>query len=244
MVKKPFIGVSTHYDPGPSYKPDPVYAGWEPDILSIARAGGIPVLYSPVLDKKDLESLLEHLDGLVISGGNDVNPEFYHGEMSPLIHPIQREQDVAEVTLAQMAVEWKKPLLAICRGAQILNVSRGGTLYGDLPTQYEGVIKHRPLEGEKPDASAHTIRFEKNSKLEKIFGTDQVTGNSFHHQAVRDVGEGLVVTAHAPDGVVEAVELPDHPFCIGVQWHPEIVDGNQKGMEKIFEAFVKAASKN
>jgi len=210
-------------------------------VRAVRRAGGVPVVLPPLLGEGEAAPLLSRLDGLLLSGGWDLSPHWYGGEESPLVEGVDRERDRMELALAREALRAGRPVLAICRGLQVLNVALGGILYLDIRAQVPGALAHRPTEGQPPDATAHPVRLEAGSRLASILGEGEVLVNSFHHQAARDVGKGLVVTARAPDGIVEAVEHPAHPFCIGVQWHPEIAPGDRGRMERLFAAFVEAA---
>ena len=211
-------------------------------MYAVREAGGLPLILPPVLGEGEASLVLSPLDGLILSGGWDIAPEWYGEEESPLVERADPERDRAELALVREALRAELPLLAICRGVQLLNVALGGTLYLDVLAQVSAALLHRPAEGQPKDASVHQVRLAVGSRLAAILGTTEVRVNSFHHQAVRDVGDGLVVTAHAPDGVVEGLEYRTHPFCVGVQWHPEIPIGNQEGMERLFVAFIEAAS--
>jgi len=241
MRAPPLIGISAGSEPGTGLLSLPLYAISQTYVRATCDAGGLPLLLPPALDDGDVQRLLERLDGLLLSGGGDVAAEWYGGVDSPLIKKVDRERDRAELALARRALQTGKPVLAICRGIQVLNVAAGGTLYVDIPTQVPGALLHLPEAGQPLDASAHMVQLAPGSQVAAILGVESATVNSFHHQAAREVGVGLVVTARAPDGVVEGLERPDHPFCVGVQWHPEIEIGNQGGMGRLFQALVRAA---
>jgi putative glutamine amidotransferase len=220
--------------------PGPDYAIGHPDVAAVCRAGGIPVLIPPFFEANQAKNYIERLDGLYLAGGEDVSPEFYPGEPESLSVKSDTYRDKAELALAQAAIETGKPLLAICRGVQLLNVSLSGTLIDDITTRIPGSIKHHPGENEPPDSSAHPILLQPGSRLANIFGKTELFTNSFHHQAVKTPGSRLVIAARAPDGIIEAVELPSHPFCVGVQWHPEEKVGNREEMACLFNAFLQA----
>lgn len=175
---------------------------------------------------------------MVLTGGGDVDPQMYGEDPIPNMGSIDPKRDHFELEITRWALGIGKPVLAICRGHQVLNVAAGGTLYQDIPSQIKGSIKHR---GKAPVYyPSHKVRVQEGSKLHGMFEKAELGVNSFHHQAVKDLGEGLVATAWAPDGVIEAMELPGETFVLGVQWHPErMIDGE---MLKIFQAFIQAIS--
>ena len=204
-------------------------------IDAIERAGGTPVILPPTF-QIDVNQLLEAVDGLVLTGGVDVDPQIYGEDSVPNMGRIDPKRDHFELEITRRALEIGKPILAICRGHQVLNVAAGGTLYQDIPSQVEGSIKHS---GKAPlYYPSHKARVQEGSKLHGMFEKDELGVNSFHHQAVKDLGEGLVATAWAPDGVIEAMEFPGESFVLGVQWHPErMIDGE---MLKLFQSFIQA----
>lgn len=238
MSSLPLIGISARKETSALFPSTPLYAIAQTYVHAVCRAGGLPVLLPPSCGSQEAEELLRHLDGLILSGGGDVDAKWYSATPSDLLELVDPERDCAELALARLAVRCGKPLLAICRGVQVLNVAFGGTLYADIPTQIHGALPHRPPPGGPAESSAHTVHLEPGSRLATILGATQVVTNSFHHQAVHKVGEGLVVTARAPDGVIEGLECPQHPFCLGVQWHPEIESGPQDDMTALFKTMM------
>ena len=194
---------------------------------AIARAGGVPVVL-PVIDDKALaESLLAKLDGIVFSGGPDVAPAEYGEEVLNETVYVDEVRDRSELLLARAALASGKPVLAICRGEQLMNVVLGGTLYQDIPTQVDTVVKHSGFD--------HRIGIEKGSVLYDLFGKDSLSVNSSHHQAVKDPAPGIVITAHAPDGVVEAYEYGN---VLAVQFHPEKMVRTDDSWLVLFRYFV------
>ena len=231
-MSKPIIGITPNF----SFK-ERTYSIAETYVESIKKAGGIPLLipHAP----EDAVQLAPRLDGLLISGGPDLEPAYFGETPSPKVGSICPERDESEMALLKAFVAVGKPILGICRGVQALNVGLGGTLYQDLGSDYEGkVIKHNQ------DAPrwyfGHKATLVAGSKLAGILGETEIGVNSFHHQAVKDIAPGFVAVAHAPDGVIEAIEKPDHPFCLGVQWHPEGMFALTTYYDKLFAAFVAA----
>jgi putative glutamine amidotransferase len=205
---------------------------------AIDAAGGIPVVVPPMA-ASDLEGLLERVDGLLLSGGPDLHPSYYGAELHACLGPTEPPLDDFELRLLRMADERELPILAICRGLQALNVSRGGTLWQHLPEDIGGDIEHRQR---KPGRVAtHPVRIEAGTLLARTLGETSTTVNSFHHQAARDLGRGLRAVAWAPDGVVEGLEATDRAFVLAVQWHAESLTGSADH-RRLFERFVAAAS--
>jgi putative glutamine amidotransferase len=210
----------------------------KPDYLAaIEKAGASPRTLSP---DDALPGALDGCDGVLLTGGVDVDPAEY-GETTT--HPtveVDPVRDRYELLLAREAMARDLPLLAICRGAQVLNVAAGGTLFQDLPSQHPSPIRHTV---EQPKhAIAHDVRIAADTRLAALLGAakPEVAVNSRHHQAVREVASGFVVAATAPDGVIEAIEKPDAAFCVGVQWHPENFWRTGE-FSTLFDGFVEAA---
>ncbi|MCZ7670572.1 MAG: gamma-glutamyl-gamma-aminobutyrate hydrolase family protein [Chloroflexi bacterium] len=211
---------------------------------AVMRAGGIPVMLPLGLSDADLEVVLAQVDGVLLPGGGDVHPKFYQEPLTDLIKRIDVERDRLENGGRAEAVSRKLPLLAICRGVQVLNVALGGTLWADVPSQMPGAMWHDFDETHARNFEAHPVAVTPDSLLEAVLGTRETAVNSLHHQGIKDLAPGLAATAVAPDGLVEAVEIPDHPFAIGVQWHPEWLAADSEPMARLFARFVQAASNN
>ena len=203
------------------------------------EAGGLPLLF-PTIGEEYAASYLARIDGLLLSGGVDVDPVRYDEDPRPELGEVDEERDSFEMALARGAKEQGIPILAICRGVQVLNVACGGTLIQDIRSQVDGALQH-DQKALRHSAKSHGIVIEEDTHLHQIAGTTRVRVNSFHHQSVDEVAEGFEVTARAPDGVVEAIEDPNHPFCVGVQWHPERMPADQL-TEAIFTRFMQAAA--
>jgi putative glutamine amidotransferase len=205
---------------------------------AIESAGGIPVVVPP-LQVDCLESLLPRIAGVCLSGGPDLDPESYGERRHARTGPIESQLDKFELALAQAADARRLPILAVCRGMQLLNVARGGTLHQHLPDIVGERITHRQTEvGERP---THWVTLAPASRLSQILERRRSKVNSFHHQAVATLGAGLTVTSRASDGTVESIEAVDREFVVGVQWHAEcLID--RLGQAALFRAFVDAAS--
>jgi putative glutamine amidotransferase len=207
-------------------------------LKAIQGAGGLPVVIPP-LPGPAIEPLLEGLDGLCLSGGPDIHPSAYGREPHAELGPTWRDLDEAELAIARAADERGMPILAICRGAQALNVARGGTLFQHLP-ELGSPIEHRQR-GIGPGPS-HRIEIEAGSRLAEAVGSTSIEVNSFHHQAPAEIGRELRAVAHAPDGIIEGLEDPGPRWVIGVQWHAEAMAvADQPEDAALFRAFVEAA---
>ncbi|HEU4888985.1 MAG TPA: gamma-glutamyl-gamma-aminobutyrate hydrolase family protein [Thermoanaerobaculia bacterium] len=207
-------------------------------IDSLRRAGAVPVLIPP--QPENAAELVESLDGILLAGGEDCDPALYGQERHPLVTDLMDERrQVNDLALAKVARQRGIPTLGICLGLQMMNVAGGGTLVQDIDSHVETEIQHASI---PEDRARHDVMVEKGTKLASIVPAVELNVNSSHHQAVGEVAEGLRVTAHAPDGVVEGLEDPRHPFYVGVQWHPEDMAG-EGSASTLFDAFVQAARK-
>lgn len=204
----------------------------------ILKAGGLPVILPYGYNADQVDSLCDRLDGLVLTGGEDVNPSFYGEDPLPGIGSVNPERDDFEFRLVRGMMERKKPILGICRGIQVLNVIMGGSLYQDLSRQIRGAISHRQ-KGPRWYLS-HRVAVEEGTKLHQIVGTKELWVNSFHHQSIKDLAPGFIISASTSDGMIEAIEHPKYPFLIGVQWHPENLWQKNESAYLLFEAFVKS----
>jgi putative glutamine amidotransferase len=207
---------------------------------AIADAGGVPVLIPAVLDEASRSELLPRLDGILFSGGGDIEPLRYGEQHVGRLVDVHAPRDELELDLLHMAIERRKPLLGICRGCQLMNVGLGGTLYPDLRIEPGSAITH-DLPGNERDVLVHDVKIEEGSRLAKVVGETILRVNSHHHQGLKVIARDLHIAARAPDGLVEAVELPEHPFALAVQWHPEWLT-NQQSTVNLFRRFVDAAA--
>ncbi len=208
-------------------------------INAVEYAGGTPILLPLIQSDPCIVEFLSLIDGLLLSGGPDVDPFLYEEESQPNMGRINVDKDRVEMLLAPRALEKDMPILAICRGIQLLNVAAGGTLYQDISISPKPVLKHRQ------DAprwyGTHAIHVEEESRLMDILGHSTIRVNTFHHQAVKDVAPGFVVSAVASDGIIEGIESSRYTFAVGIQCHPEGMWENNPPIANIFAAFVEAA---
>lgn len=227
----PLIGITTasQYLTGNFYLPG-VY------VNAVRSAGGLPILL-PLGEPEEGAAILERIDGLIFSGGGDIDPSAYKGSPHLTIYNLNPERDRFEIALSKLALSTDIPVLGICRGLEVLVVATGGSLVTHLPDEFGDVVVHR---AQQTLPSEHLVQIASESRLASFMGTTEATVVSWHHQAISTVPQGWRVAAHAPDGVIEALEHERHPWAIALQWHPElsIKDSRQ---QRIFQAFIKAA---
>jgi putative glutamine amidotransferase len=209
-------------------------------VRAIRRAGGLPVVIPVGTPPEELPRLRDSLAGILLSGGGDIDPRRYSGQPHPRIHEVEEARDELEIELVRLAVATGWPFLGICRGIQVINVALGGSLYTHLDGQLPGALRHDLYPNLPRDLIAHPVSIQSGSLLARIVAGNELEVNSLHHQGIEKPGSGLEVLATAPDGLVEAVQLKDHPFGLGVQWHPEWLPGSP-AHQAIFTAFVEAA---
>lgn len=238
---KPLIGISGRQDISARLHRSAMYSVGQTYIHAVQKVGGIPIIIPPTMAEANWGVLLPHLDGLLLSGGGDIHPAHYQQEAEPWLGGVDESRDVSELGCVRQWLSFNQPLLAICRGHQVLNVALGGSLYQDVATYIPDALEHAYTPARPMEQTAHSVCIAPDSQLAKILGTTTLPVNSAHHQAVKTLGNGLQVIANAPDGVVEALELSAHPFCLGIQWHPEAMVKISKSMWPLFEAFVNAA---
>lgn len=243
-MHKPLIGVTgerfaSGYSPLPNQD---VHGLLRTYVEALIGAGALPVIIPLGLAEDDRRALAARLDGLLLPGGGDIDPALYGEDPHPkLADDVDPLRDALEIALIRDAADTGLPLLAVCRGVQVLNVALGGTLIQDIPSQVPGALRHSFSLREAPRENlAHDVQISEGSRLAEILGTPIARVNSRHHQAARDVAPGLEVVARAPDGVIEGIELPGHPYFIGVQWHPENLQAIPE-MKQLFVTFVQAA---
>jgi putative glutamine amidotransferase len=207
-------------------------------VRAVEQAGGLPLIVAPG-QPEDANELLERVRGLILTGGSDVDPALFGEARHPATKRVIPERDAFEIALCHEALRRDLPVLAICRGQQVLNVALGGTLFQDIASQVPGAIEHRS-EGARWETS-HEVELLPGTRLRAILGKETLAVNSFHHQAVKQVATGLVVAARSPvDGVIEGLESRRPQFLLGVQWHPEDFFAHSAAFEPLFAALVDA----
>jgi putative glutamine amidotransferase len=250
LEHRPLIGVTTS-EVRPKERANPVAEGEPlgkemalgiPYLKAIEAAGGLPVVMPPLAEDA-IEPLLDRLDGICLSGGPDLDPALYEAKPHPELGPIEPELDRFELAVAARADARQMPILAICRGTQALNIVRGGSLYQHLPDLSTEITHRQTNASSEP---SHPVTVDPDSELAEVIGgaaIDLDDVNSFHHQAIERLGDGLRVSARAPDGTIEAIEDPTRPFLIGVQWHAETLV--HRGAEaELFRRFVEACRRD
>lgn len=228
--KAPLIGVT------PLWDAERKSVWMLPDYLDgIKVAGGIPVVLPIAMSEVDAERIVETFDGFLFTGGQDVSPSLYGTVDATGTIVSSPERDKEETLLLQKALEADKPILGICRGLQFINAFLGGALWQDLPSQHPSAIVHR--QGKPYGVPTHQVSI--SGELQSLLDKDILEVNTLHHQAVKDLGSGLTPMAVAPDGLVEAVQMPDKRFVWAVQWHPEYLFKTDKDSLAIFSCFVE-----
>ncbi len=230
---RPMIGVTL----GDGDEPG-VHAMREDYVRSVEQAGALPVVLPPVRPD-DVTAILDRLDGVLLSGGVDVDPALYGQTPHPKLGRVNRRRDDFELALTREALRRDQPILAICRGHQVLNVASGGTLVQDIPSILKGAMEH-DAPGPRCRRS-HRVLVTASSRLSQILGDVELSVNSLHHQAVDRVGQGLLTSARCPeDGVIEGLEMPDRRFVVAVQWHPESFWSQPDSFQRLFDAHAEA----
>lgn len=245
LIRKPVIGIT----PSPTTRELPhgsfhQYSIADTYTTAVEAAGGIPIVIPPQDD--NAAQLASLVDGFIFSGGGDIDPAAYgDSETHAKTYGIHHGRDALEFALLREAIDRGIPTLCICRGIQVLNVVMKGTLYQDVEDQYSDTIRHRQQTDDIPkEDPSHTVEATAGSLLAEVYGSTRIEVNSFHHQGIKALGSGLVAVAKSEDGLVEGVELPDHPWLLGVQWHPEMMYAAHDEHLKPFSGLVEAALKH
>ncbi|TCP29973.1 putative glutamine amidotransferase [Scopulibacillus darangshiensis] len=234
---KPIIGVTSNVENDFTHTLSNDY------LQATLQAGGVPVILPIGLDD-DVSQIAEAIDGLVLSGGGDIDPMLFGEEPHQKLGRIAPGRDTLEIALTQRLLELNKPILAICRGIQIMSIAAGGDMYQDIYSQIGAPLLQHTQNANRFHLS-HRVKAEGHSLIAKIAGQTEFKVNSFHHQAVRDVALPFVVSARSSDGVIEAIESTEHDFVIGVQWHPEALALKGDAIAKqLFESLVRKATKS
>lgn len=231
----PVIGITCH----PDYSTNKLTVN-KAYIYSVQKHGGLPILLPDLVFPEMIIHHSEIVDGLILAGGVDVDPKFF-GEQPIGTGEITPERDSYELALVREFLQKDKPVLAICRGMQVLNICAGGDIYQDINSQVGRVIKH--MQQAPKWYPTHNIKIKSDSRIGKIMEKSILEVNSFHHQAPRQIAPGFEVTAWAEDGLIEAIESVDHNFVLGVQWHPEQMLRHSPEQDQLFRAFIKACRK-
>ncbi len=243
MTRPPLIGVTMATTPDAAVETTRPRA-WlnHPYLLAVQQGGGVPVLLPPQLDARALDALWSRLDGLVLTGGGDLDPaRFTDDARHPTVDGVSAARDRLEIEVIERALHDGRPLLAVCRGIQVLNVALGGSLYQDIASETGSTIAHNQT-GPR-DRPTHLVKvMGEGTRLGATLGASEVDVNSFHHQAIKRLGRGLRDVAWTADGIIEGVELPDtRALVLGVQWHPEELVGHDAAARGLFRALVTAA---
>ncbi|MCL4581759.1 glutamine amidotransferase [Fusobacterium nucleatum YWH7199] len=242
MKRRPIIGISSSVivDEAGSF------AGYKRAYVNkdyvdaVIRVGGVPLIIPFSTDKEVIISQAQLIDGLILSGGHDINPYNYGQEPSQKIGETFPERDTYEMILLEESKKRNIPILGICRGFQLINVAAGGTLYQDLSLIPGNILKHNQVSN--PTLKTHKVEIKENSVISSIFGKETMV-NSFHHQVIDKVANDFIVVAKASDGVVEAIEHKTYKFLVAVQWHPEMLAVNCEKARELFSKFVEEAKK-
>jgi putative glutamine amidotransferase len=236
-MRKPIIGITGHFVSGSTPRSSVVQTYVE----AVQAAGGAPLVLPVGLDRDSLDSAMDVLDGLLLPGGDDVAPERYRHPRHAMLGSVDANRDELELAATEWALTNDLPVLGICRGVQVLAVAGGGSLYQDIPSELSDAGLHDVREFGF-DHLSHVVTVEPSTRLYAAIGTTQARVNSFHHQAVRDMPRGFIVSARADDGVIEGIEAPGHSFAVGVQCHPEgMWRTTAPEFHHLFRAFVEAA---
>jgi putative glutamine amidotransferase len=234
---KPVIGITTNNTTN-SYG-QPLVQLQRSYVKAVMDAGGVPLLIPSLVAEDGWDAAYFRLDGVLFSGGGDISLNYFRGDSHPRIDDVDLERDAVELKMVQAAASDGKPFLGICRGCQVVNVALGGTLYTHIPDQLPNALDH-DYPGNKRTVLVHEVKIEEGTRVAEIYGEPIIKVNSLHHQGLKDIAPSLRVAGHASDGLVEAIELPDHPFGIAVQWHPEWLT-DQESTRNLFRKFVEAA---
>lgn len=231
-MKYPIIAVTSDFKQG-NYFTRSEYSD------AIMAAGGLPVSLPYTTDPDLILGILNQVDGLLLSGGSDIDSMLYGEEPIPKLGEVTPDRDVFEVTITQNALKQNLPILAICRGNLILNVAAGGTLYQDIYAEKGATVQHKQVAPR--DHASHSLKIKEKTLLHQLIGSDTIRVNSFHHQAVKKPSPGFRISAEATDGVIEAIEAPNYSFVLGVQWHPGSLIKKDPYALGIFREFIRAA---
>ncbi|WP_099159783.1 gamma-glutamyl-gamma-aminobutyrate hydrolase family protein [Virgibacillus ndiopensis] len=231
---KPLIGITSSMEID-----ETDYMVNKDNINAISRAGGMPVVL-PYMTEEDIEQIASTLDGLYLTGGYDIDPTYFGEEPHPNLGTIIPSRDAFEIALIKQMLQKGKPVLAVCRGCQILNIAAGGDMYQDIYSQMDhALLQHR--QKAPVNHGSHFVSVLKGSLLYRLTGKEMLKVNSRHHQANRNVGKSIQISGNTSDSIVEAIESKDHPFVLGLQWHPESMIDDESS-RKIFQGFIASCN--
>lgn len=239
MSKKAIIiGITTNLmriDTGSFFGRERAFVGRD-YVNGVSAAGGVPILLPVIFDRPSMREQIDLVDGLILSGGQDVVPSLYGEEPSHLLESTYPERDAYEIEMARLAYERQIPIFGICRGLQLLNVAFGGTLYQDLSQHSKPQLQHS--QKSQPHVGTHTVEVNAKTKLFKMVKQKTIQANSFHHQAVKGLAPGFIVNAKTKDDLIEGIEKEGSSFVLGVQWHPELMHETCSVAASLFQGFV------
>jgi putative glutamine amidotransferase len=238
-MSQPIIGITTNQ--GKNADDHPTVFLMQSYVRAIMQAGGVPILIPSMLAEEGWDALYSRLDGILFSGGGDIALDYSPGDPHPRIEGVDLLRDSVELNMLRSSVSDGKPFLGICRGCQVMNVALGGTLYTHIPDQFPNALDHAYPTNLRT-VLVHEVKIEEGTRLANVFEEPLLKVNSLHHQGLKDIASALSIAGYAPDGLVEAIELTDHPFGMAVQWHPEWLT-DQPSTRKLFRKFVDAAGK-
>jgi len=240
---RPLIGIPCHTGKGSAHNREkPIIYSNRSYIQAVEYVGGMPVLIPVLQDLSGLQTLLSRLDGLLLPGGPDVDPRLYNQQPHELLGKINPSLDALELALARWAIDKEIPTLGICRGMQLLNVAMRGDLHQDLGERCPDTWQQHCNWDQPRNELIHRVAVQPGSQMEKLLGKSVVGANSLHHQAINRPGKGIVISGYSEDGVTELMEIPDHPFMVGTQCHPEEIYLDEPAWARLFTAFVDACT--
>ena len=239
---RPLIAITTGTGPSRAVERASINAAY---LNALQAAGAVPIILTPPFDVHTVRQLVDTVEAVVLTGGGDVDPARYGEARHELTDGVSEERDALELATIELALERELPVLAICRGLQILNVALGGSLHQDIPSEFATDINHAQTSGDSPYQRCdvtHGVAVEEGCRLAGLLGSSSIQVNSMHHQSTNRVGRDLKAVAWAPDGVVEGLELEDAKrWVVAVQWHPEELVSTHEHARRLFEAVVREA---
>ncbi|WHQ47067.1 MAG: gamma-glutamyl-gamma-aminobutyrate hydrolase family protein [Candidatus Midichloria sp.] len=237
MIDKPIIGITVDFLNHKSYSKYPWYALKKNYADAISSFGGVPILLS--CNTRNIADYVKIIDGLIITGGDfDIDPHYYGQNITSETVRINSTRTNFEIEILRQFLDLNRPVLGICGGMQLINIIKGGSLIQDIAEEM-GSSFHK--QGMPKHITTHTARIKNGTILHNILQKEIIDVNTSHHQAVKTLGDGVILSAEAPDKIIEAVEIPDYKFCLGIQWHPEYLETNAD--KQIFKAFIQAIGK-